>query len=326
MIGPLIAEVTRPLIAEMKLLRESVDSKYSKLEDAIASQHQEVTDEIHKLEETVTNQKNEANEELLSKINTNQKSIERILERNKSLEKENLALQDKLDQIEMEQLGNNVIITAIPEQPWESYEHTKQQVINTVAASLGTTNDPDALEEAKKAKISCCTRLGKQHPNYDHPISVTFQRKVGREKLMKGKKNLPVGVYVNEEFLLHIKHARDRLQPVMRYIKTNLKYKDKCRIQGDKLIVDGIKYSMVNIGDLPAEIAAYRVAKKSDDTHLVFHGELSPYSNFHPGRFTIDGMEFATVEHYIQYQKSLFFGDSLNANQVLKSETALEAK
>ena len=49
-IGPLIAELTRPLIAKMKLLRESVDNKYNKLEDAISSQCQEVTEEIHELE------------------------------------------------------------------------------------------------------------------------------------------------------------------------------------------------------------------------------------------------------------------------------------
>ena len=45
-IGPLIAEVTRPLIAKMKLLRESVDNKYSKLEDAISSQCQEVAEDF----------------------------------------------------------------------------------------------------------------------------------------------------------------------------------------------------------------------------------------------------------------------------------------
>ena len=67
----------------------------------------------------------------------------------------------------------------------------------------------------------CCNRLGKQRPNYDHPISVTFQHKEDKEKLLKGKKNLPIGVYVNEEFPLHIKRARDRLCLVMKYIKTN---------------------------------------------------------------------------------------------------------
>ena len=143
---------------------------------------------------------------------------------------------------------------------------------------------------------------------------------------MKGKKNLPTGVYVNEEFPFHIKRARDKLCPVLKHIKTNAKYKDKCRIQGDKLMVDGMKYTMDNIGELLAEIAAYKAADRTSDMYLIFHGELSPCSNFHPGRFILSGLEFATAEHYIQYQKSLFFGDSVTANQILKSATALEAK
>ena len=87
-----------------------------------------------------------------------------------------------------------------------------------------------------------------------------------------------------------------------------------------------MKYTMDNIGELPAEIAAYKAAERTSDMHLIFHGELSPYSNFHPGRFVLDGFEFSMAEHYIQYQKSLFFGDSVTANQILKSATALDAK
>ena len=53
-IGPLIAEVTQPLLTELKLLRESVDTRYSKLEEAITSQCQEVMEEIHRLESSLT--------------------------------------------------------------------------------------------------------------------------------------------------------------------------------------------------------------------------------------------------------------------------------
>ena len=102
--------------------------------------------------------------------------------------------------------------------------------------------------------------------------------------------------------------------------------KDKCKIQGDKLIIHGVKYSMENIGDLSSEIAAYKVAKRSNNSHILFHGELSPYSNFHPGKFTLEGLDFPTAEHYIQYQKALYFGDSVTANSILKSATALVAK
>ena len=40
----------------------------------------------------------------------------------------------------------------------------------------------------------------------------------------------------------------------------------------------------------------------------------------------VDGILFKSAEHYIQYQKSLLFGDSITANQILKSQTPIEAK
>ena len=112
-------------------------------------------------------------------------------------------------------------------------------------------------------------------------------------------------------------------------VKSNPKYRDKCRLQGDKLIIDGVKYTMENLGDLPAELVAYQVAEKSNDTtlvFLVFHSELSLYSNFHPSPFTIDGICFPSAEHYIQYHKALLFGHSVTANSILKSGTSLESK
>ena len=231
-IGPLIAEVTQPLLKKLKLLRESVDSKYSKLEEAITSQRQEVTKEIHRLESSIMKQSDVANTELLHKINSNQEMINRVLIRNDSLEKENMALKERLDKIEMNQLSNNVIITGVAEQTWETYEHTKQRVLDTVVASLGRTENTTEIEAARNTNISYCTRLGKQQPNFDRPISVTFQRKEDKDKLMKGKQNLPMGVYVNEEFLLHIKRARDRLCPILKYIKTKPAIKTNVKYRG----------------------------------------------------------------------------------------------
>ena len=105
-------------------------------------------------------------------------------------------------------------------------------------------------------------------------------------------------------------------------VKSNPKYKDKCRLQGNKLIIDEVKYTMENLGDLPVEFVAYQVAEKSNDTTLV----LSPYSNFHSSPFTTDGICFPSAEHYIQYHKALLFSNSVTANNILKSGTPLEVK
>ena len=87
---------------------------------------------------------------------------------------------------------------------------------------------------------------------------------------------------------------------------------------GDKLMTDRIKYSMDNLTDLPNDLAAYQAAEKLDETTLVFHGELSP--------FWVNGVLFKTVEHFIQYQKALLFGDSAMANQILRSDAAIDTK
>ena len=109
-------------------------------------------------------------------------------------------------------------------------------------------------------------------------------------------------------------------------IKSNPKYKDKCKLQGDRLMVDGVKYTVDNLEDLPIELAACQAAEKPNDTALVFHGKLSPYSNFHLSPFYVDGILFNSAQHYIQYQKSLLFGDSVTANQILRSQTPIEVK
>ena len=94
----------------------------------------------------------------------------------------------------------------------------------------------------------------------------------------------------------------------------------------DKLIINGISYGIDNIHTLPLELVAYKAAEKSNETHLVFAGELSPYSNLHKSPFTINGQEFHSSEQWIQYQKALAFGDSYTANVILQTESALDCK
>ena len=77
---------------------------------------------------------------------------------------------------------------------------------------------------------------------------------------------------------------------------------------------------------MPTDLAAYKAAEKSNDTHIVFSGELSPYSNFHHSPFIINGQQFHSSEQWVQYQKALTFGDSFTANQILQCETPLDCK
>ena len=90
-----------------------------------------------------------------------------------------------------------------------------------------------------------------------------------------------MGVFANKEFPVHIKNNRDHLWPIFQLAKSLTEYHDKCKMDNDRLIINGTPYGVNDIPNLPQDLAAYKAAEKSNDTHIVFAGELSPYSNFH---------------------------------------------
>ena len=56
----------------------------------------------------------------------------------------------------------------------------------------------------------------------------------------------------------------------------------------------------------------------------MFHGEISPYSNFHTSPFETDGQRYSCSEHWIQYSKAMLFGDAFTANKILQADTPYE--
>ena len=97
---------------------------------------------------------------------------------------------------------------------------TKERVYDTIAAAIWGDNAISALEEARKIKITCCSRIGHYQLNKPQPVSVTFQRKDDKQRLLESKRNLPARVYVNEEFPAHMKRNRDILRPILKLAKS----------------------------------------------------------------------------------------------------------
>ena len=64
---------------------------------------------------------------------------------------------------------------------------------------------------------------------------------------MAAKKNLPQGIYVNHEYPIHIKRTQGKLRPIFKLAKSKVEYKDKCRMEEDKLIINGVSYTLDDI-------------------------------------------------------------------------------
>ena len=237
-----------------------------------------------------------------------------------------MALQERLSRIEATQLDNNVILTGIQEQQWQRFEITHQRVIDIIAEAIKPIEGSNATTRAGNVLISNCKQIGTYRMNYSRPISITFQRKEDKDLLMSKRQNLPTGIYANDEYPIHVKQKRDKLRPILRLAKTLPEYKDNTKLTGDKLMINGAKYSVDDLHRLPAGLEAYHAAEKNDADTIAFHGELSPYSNFHPSPFTIGDHTFHSAEQWIQYQKSLMFGDSYTANLILRTDSAIKAK
>ena len=95
---------------------------------------------------------------------------------------------------------------------------------------------------------------------------------------MAVKKNLPPGIYINHEYPAHIKHARDKLHPILQLAKNIPQYRDKSKLEDDHLVINGISYMINDLASLPTKLAAYKAAEKSNEDTIVFQVELSPWS------------------------------------------------
>ena len=112
----------------------------------------------------------------------------------------------------------------------------------------------------------------------------------------------------------------------MKLAKSLQEFRDKSKLVNDRLIINGVTYTVQNLHQLPTELAPYKASQKANDSTIGFQGELSPWSNFHTSPFVMDGIKFNTAEHWIQYTKSKLFGDELTTTSILNCETVRDTK
>ena len=144
-----------------------------------------------------------------------------------------------------------------------------------------------SMDEARKIELIGCSRIGKYQMNRAWPISVMFAKYDDKENVMKNKRNLPGGVHINDEYPVEIKKNRDKLRPILRLAKGLPQYHDKCKLSGDRLIINGITYTVEEMNKLPHGLAPYLATQKENAECIIFHGELSPWSNFHRSLFVV---------------------------------------
>ena len=123
------------------------------------------------------------------------------------------------------------------------------------------------------------------NPLRTRPVKVKFHEKKDVEHLFKSRKQLPRGVFIDEEYS-RTTEKQILLRSVLNTARKLEKYKGRCRLEGPRLVVDGRHYHRQNFHTLPDDLDTVSATSKSNATLLGFFGELHPFSNFHPCKFS----------------------------------------
>ena len=60
--------------------------------------------------------------------------------------------------------------------------------------------------------------------------------------------------------------------------------------------------------------------------YTFFWKDKSPFSNWHPSEFTLDGVKFKNTEMHMMYKKAMLFSDAETAEEILKAKHPKECK
>ena len=71
-------------------------------------------------------------------------------------------------------------------------------------------------------------------------------------------------------------------------------FRYKSRMESDKLVIDGKRYGVNDLSQLPQKLSPFEVTTKSNEDTLGFFCELCPFSNFYPAKFTYDGTHYGS--------------------------------
>ena len=204
-------------------------------------------------------------------------------------------LKQKLSKIENELLESTAIILGVHEDQWEKGSTRYNMVVDVLAYTMYGTNHHEQLTAARKILIKKTSQLGKYNPNRERPISITFVYNEDCEHLLANKKYLPKGVYADKQYSEDIENTRRILRPVIRKTRKG-KYKGFCRMEKDQVIIEGRRYGIKNLHQLPKDISTFKCTSEETEDCIGFFGELNDLSNFHPCTFTVNATTYSSSE------------------------------
>ena len=157
-------------------------------------------------------------------------------------------------------------------------------------------------------------------------MSGEFDRRTDADAIYEYRYHLTGGIYVDREFNFETENSHRILRPILKVARMKPEFRYKSRMESNKLVIDGKKYGVNDLSQLPQKLSPFEVTTKSNDDTLGFLGELCPFSNFYPANFIHEGIHYSSSEQLIQHKKAPHCGDNATANKILTAKTAIACK
>ena len=202
----------------------------------------------------------------------------------------------------------------------------KRKIYWNIVDTVDQYEQGERLAIAHTLTIRRCRRLGKTTPSRSQPVSVEFDRRADADAIYEYRYHLTGGIYVEREFNFETENSCRILRPILKAARMKPEFRYKSRMESDKLVIDGKRYGVNNLSQLPQKLSPFEVTTKSNEDTLCFFGELCPFSNFYPAKFTYDKIHYSSSEQLIQHKKALYCGDNTTANKILAAKTAITCK
>jgi hypothetical protein len=158
-------------------------------------------------------------------------------------------------------------------------------------------------------------------------ISVKFAWRRERDALWRKRfAFVKTEFFVNEQYPREIARRRRELYPILKLIKGIDKYAKICSIAGDRLIVDGVGYTIENLHNLPTDIDISPLYTQSESGVTYFFRKWSPLSNHHPASFTLGDSTYNCSEQYYFARMATLCGDGNALATIMNTDDPVEMK
>ena len=166
------------------------------------------------------------------KLELNELNVETLLRRIKQSDAKYKKLESQISLIEDQLLEQNLIFQGLPETEFEDNDNAKIKVIKAMSNTMNGEDEEEKKTKAGDTSIKSVERLGKYNLLRARPVKVKFGNKVDADHILKNRKKLPKGIYVDKEYSKATEHDRKLLCPIIKAARRLDHYKGVCRLDG----------------------------------------------------------------------------------------------